>query len=178
MGAGRYAPSPSGDLHFGNLRTAVLAWLFARSTGRRFLMRVEDIDTQRSSMDSARRQLEDLAALGLDWDGGVVYQSQRFPRYDEVITELAARGLVYECYCSRKDIQRASSAPHAAPGSYPGTCRDLTGEQREARRAELQEQGRVPALRLRASVMSWPVTDYYVGEYTGDVDDLDRKSVV
>lgn len=172
MGAGRYAPSPSGDLHFGNLRTAVLAWLFARSTGRRFLMRVEDIDTQRSSMDSARRQLEDLAALGLDWDGEVVYQSQRFPRYDEVITELAARGLVYECYCSRKDIQRASSAPHAAPGSYPGTCRDLTGEQREARRAELQEQGRVPALRLRASVMSWPVTDYYVGEYTGDVDDF------
>lgn len=172
MGAGRYAPSPSGDLHFGNLRTAVLAWLFARSTGRRFLMRVEDIDTQRSSLESAQRQLGDLAALGLDWDGEVVYQSQRFPRYDEVITELAARGLVYECYCSRKDIQRASSAPHAAPGSYPGTCRDLTGEQREARRAELQEQGRVPALRLRASVMSWPVTDYYVGEYTGDVDDF------
>lgn len=172
MGAGRYAPSPSGDLHFGNLRTAVLAWLFARSTGRQFLMRVEDIDTQRSSLESAQRQLGDLAALGLDWDGGVVYQSQRFPRYDEVITELAARGLVYECYCSRKDIQRASSAPHAAPGSYPGTCRDLTGEQREARRAELQEQGRVPALRLRASVTSWPVTDYYVGEYTGDVDDF------
>ena len=172
MGASRYAPSPSGDLHFGNLRTAVLAWLFARSTGRRFLMRVEDVDTQRSSMDSARRQLEDLAALGLDWDGEVVYQSQRFPRYDEVITELAARGLVYECYCSRKDIQRASSAPHAGPGSYPGTCRDLPGEEREARRAELQEQGRVPALRLRASVMSWPVTDYYVGEYTGDVDDF------
>ena len=172
MGASRYAPSPSGDLHFGNLRTAVLAWLFARSTGRRFLMRVEDIDTQRSSLESAQRQLGDLAALGLDWDGEVVYQSQRFPRYEEVITELAARGLVYECYCSRKDIQRASSAPHAAPGSYPGTCRDLPGEEREARRAELQEQGRVPALRLRASVMSWPVTDYYVGEYTGDVDDF------
>ncbi|MDO5454932.1 MAG: glutamate--tRNA ligase family protein, partial [Corynebacterium sp.] len=117
MGAGRYAPSPSGDLHFGNLRTAVLAWLFARSTGRQFLMRVEDIDTQRSSLESAQRQLGDLAALGLDWDGEVVYQSQRFPRYEEVITELAARGLVYECYCSRKDIQRASSAPHAAPGS-------------------------------------------------------------
>ena len=172
MGAGRYAPSPSGDLHFGNLRTAVLAWLFARSTGRQFLMRVEDIDTQRSSLESAQRQLGDLAALGLDWDGEVVYQSQRFPRYEEVIAELAARGLVYECYCSRKDIQRASSAPHAAPGSYPGTCRDLTGKQREARRAELQEQGRAPALRLRASVTSWPVTDYYVGEYTGDVDDF------
>ncbi|AGS33745.1 glutamyl-tRNA synthetase [Corynebacterium maris DSM 45190] len=172
MGAGRYAPSPSGDLHFGNLRTAVLAWLFARSTGRAFLMRVEDVDTQRSSMDSARRQLEDLAALGLDWDGETVYQSQRFDRYDEAIAALAARGLVYECYCSRKDIQRASSAPHAAPGSYPGTCRDLTQTQREARRAELQEQGRVPALRLRASVTSWPVTDYYVGEYTGDVDDF------
>ena len=73
--AGRYAPSPSGDLHFGNLRAALLAWLFARAEGREFFVRVEDIDTQRSSMDSARRQLEDLETLGLDWDGEVLYLS-------------------------------------------------------------------------------------------------------
>ena len=76
--AGRYAPSPSGDLHFGNLRTALLAWLFARSTGRRFVVRVEDVDTQRSSEESAQRQLEDLQALGIDWDGEVIRQQDRY----------------------------------------------------------------------------------------------------
>lgn len=167
-GAGRYAPSPSGDLHFGNLRTAVLAWLFARSSGRDFYMRVEDIDTQRSSMESAQRQLEDLAALGLDWDGEVVYQHDRFEAYQQALEKLPH----YECYCSRKDIQEAASAPHVIPGHYPGTCRDLSDEEREAKRAELEQQGRVPALRLRADVSEWTITDYYEGEVTGDVDDM------
>ena len=75
-GAGRYAPSPSGDLHLGNLRTALLAWLFARSTGRRFLMRIEDVDRGRDT-GAAAQQLADLAAIGLDWDGDVVYQTDR-----------------------------------------------------------------------------------------------------
>ncbi|HZK32606.1 MAG TPA: tRNA glutamyl-Q(34) synthetase GluQRS, partial [Corynebacterium sp.] len=159
-------------MHFGNLRTAVLAWLFARGTGRAFYLRVEDLDTQRSSPESALRQLEDLAALGLDWDGDVLYQSQRFPRYEAAIAELADRGLVYECYCSRKDIQRAASAPHAAPGVYPGTCRDLNEAQRETRRVELSGQGRVPALRLRSATRLTTVRDFYAGPYTGEVDDF------
>ncbi|MDR7330771.1 tRNA glutamyl-Q(34) synthetase GluQRS [Corynebacterium guangdongense] len=167
-GAGRYAPSPSGDLHFGNLRTAVLAWLFARQTGRRFLMRVEDIDTQRSSRESARRQLADLAALGIEWDGDVIYQSDLFDTYRAAIASLPH----YECYCSRKDIQRASSAPHVAPGSYPGTCRDLSEVERASRRAELAAAGRVPALRLRAAATEWTVQDFYAGSYTGVVDDF------
>ena len=167
-GAGRYAPSPSGDLHFGNLRTAVLAWLFARQTGRRFLMRVEDIDTQRSSRESARRQLEDLAALGIDWDGDVIFQSDLFDTYEAALARLPH----YECYCSRKDIQRASSAPHVAPGSYPGTCRDLNEAERASRRAELAAAGRVPALRLRAEVREWTVQDFYAGSHTGVVDDF------
>lgn len=170
--AGRYAPSPSGDLHFGNLRTAALAWLFARSTGRSFYLRVEDIDSGRSSMDSATRQLEDLAAIGLEWDGEIIYQSQRLARYEQVLADLEARGLVYECYCTRRDIHAAASAPHAAPGVYPGTCRDLSDAQRAERRAETKAAGRVPSLRLRTDVDTFVVRDYFVGDYASDIDDF------
>lgn len=166
--AGRYAPSPSGDLHFGNLRTALLAWLFARHTGRAFLMRVEDIDTQRSSPESAQRQLEDLQALDIDWDGPVTYQSENTARYQAALAQLPT----FECYCSRKDIQEASSAPHAVPGHYPGTCRDLSDSQRGEKRAELSGQNRVPAIRLRADTDHFTVQDHYLGSYTGDVDDF------
>lgn len=167
-GAGRYAPSPSGDLHFGNLRTATLAWAFARHTGRAFYLRIEDIDTQRSSAQSARRQLEDLRALGLDWDGEVCYQSKRDALYTAALDRLPH----YECYCSRRDIQEAARAPHAIPGQYPGTCRDLTDDERRRRKAKLAAEGRVPALRLRASVSMFTVHDFYAGEVTGEVDDM------
>ena len=105
--AGRYAPSPSGDLHFGNLRTALLAWLFARQTGRAFYMRVEDIDSERSSAESAARQLEDLAAIGLEWDEPVFYQHERSDLYANALARLDT----YECYCTRRDIREAASAP-------------------------------------------------------------------
>lgn len=169
--AGRYAPSPSGDLHFGNLRTAVLAWLFARCTGRAFYMRVEDIDSERSSAESATRQLEDLAAIGLEWDQPVMYQHDRGAAYADALARLDT----YECYCSRRDIREAASAPHAQPGIYPGTCRDLTDEQRAQRRSELEAEGRLPAIRLRSGVREWTVRDYYAGEYTGPVDDVILK---
>lgn len=170
IGAGRYAPSPSGDLHFGNLRTAALAWLCARSTGRKFLLRVEDIDSERSTEESANRQLEDLQAIGLDWDEEPVRQSERQDKYEEVLAELKERGLIYECYCSRKDIREATRAPHATPGIYPGTCRDLTEEQREERRAAMGE--REASLRIRSDAASFTVRDLYAGEYTGVVDDF------
>ncbi|KQB87174.1 tRNA glutamyl-Q(34) synthetase GluQRS [Corynebacterium lowii] len=171
-GAGRYAPSPSGDLHFGNLRTAVLAWLYARHTGRRFYLRVEDIDTQRSSAQSAQRQIEDLAALGLTFDAAPTYQSDNTSAYEAALRALTERGRVFECYCSRKDIQEAARAPHAIPGRYPGTCRDLPEGEREWRRRELLAQGRVPALRLRAEVEKWQVNDGFLGAFTGEVDDF------
>ncbi|MDO4685619.1 MAG: tRNA glutamyl-Q(34) synthetase GluQRS [Corynebacterium sp.] len=171
VGAGRYAPSPSGDLHFGNLRTALLAWLCARSTGRAFYLRIEDIDTGRSSADSALRQVEDLAALGLDWDGPILYQHDRFQAYQEALDRLPT----YECYCSRKDILAAASAPHAPPGAYPGTCRNLTEAERAERRAKLAQQHRVPALRLKSEVSSWTVVDEFLGEYTGTIDDMVLK---
>ena len=168
QGAGRYAPSPSGDLHFGNLRTALLAWLYARSTNRQFFMRVEDIDQQRSTPESAQRQLEDLDQLGLEWDGEVIYQQDHYGIYEKALAKLPH----YECYCSRKDIQEAASAPHAIPGQYPGTCRDLSDEERAKKRALLGRASRVPALRLRSEVSTFTVFDELAGEYTGDVDDM------
>jgi glutamyl-tRNA synthetase len=166
-GAGRFAPSPSADLHIGNLRTAVLAWLFARSSGRRFLVRIEDLD-ERGRSEVARRQLDDLAAIGVTWDEDPQWQSRHRERYDTAIADLVGRDLVFECYCSRRDILNAPRAPHAPEGAYPGTCRALTGAQRAAQR----DPGRPPALRLRAETREHTVTDLLHGRYTGVVDDF------
>ena len=166
-GAGRFAPSPSADLHIGNLRTAVLAWLFARRTGRRFLVRIEDLD-DRAHSEVAHRQLDDLAAIGVTWDEEPQWQSKHRQRYDAVIADLVNRDLVFECYCSRRDILNAPRAPHAPEGAYPGTCRGLTAAQRAAHR----DAGRPPALRLRAEVHEHAVTDLLHGPYTGVVDDF------
>lgn len=170
--AGRYAPSPSGDLHFGNLRTAVLAWLFARQSGRRFYMRVEDVDSERSSAESARRQLEDLAAVGIEWDEPLIYQSDRSEAYQGALATLTEKGLVYECYCTRRDIREAASAPHVQPGMYPGTCRELDDATRAQKRTLLQSENRLPALRLKSQAEQWTVRDFYHGAFTGLVDDV------
>jgi glutamyl-tRNA synthetase len=170
--AGRFAPSPTGDLHLGNLRTALLAWLFARSTGRRFLIRVEDLDRVRAG--SAARQLADLAAIGLTWDGPVTYQSERRTAYDAALATLMSADLTYECYCTRREIAEAASAPQdgrgkaGLPNAYPGTCRTLTEGERAARRST----GREPAIRLRSRTASYSVRDHYAGEFTGAVDDV------
>ncbi|MBP1325392.1 glutamyl-tRNA synthetase [Leucobacter exalbidus] len=170
-GAGRYAPSPSGDLHLGNLRTALIAWLFARSTGRKFLMRIEDLDRARDA-GSAADQLADLARLGLDWDGEAVLQTGQAAAHTAAIAQLAAAGLVYECTCTRRDILAAPTAPHAPPGAYPGTCRDRTPAEREAARAAIAP--RTPALRLRVpdGALAPAFTDLVLGETRGDIDDF------
>ncbi|MGZ8718422.1 MAG: tRNA glutamyl-Q(34) synthetase GluQRS, partial [Aeromicrobium sp.] len=165
MTAGRFAPSPSGDLHVGNLRTGLLAWLFARSTGRDFLMRIEDLDRVRPGAEE--RQLADLRAIGIDWDGPLVRQSGRAELYADAVARLRADGLVYECYCSRKEIHEAPSAPHHPPGAYPGTCRDLTEVERGVRR-----QDRPAALRLRAGLETHTITDVLHGRVVGAVDDI------
>ena len=174
-GAGRYAPSPSGDLHLGNFRTAVLAWLFAKHEGREFRMRIDDIDAQRSSEESAKQQLRDLATMGIGFEGRLWRQQECWSEYEKALEALRVRGLVYECYCSRKDIAEAVRAPHAAPGAYPGTCRELGESERAAKRAELAARGRVPALRLRAGVDEWEVRERFAvggGVYRGAVDDM------
>ena len=106
-GAGRYAPSPSGDLHLGNFRTAVLAWLFAKHEGREFRMRIDDIDAQRSSEESAKQQLLDLATMGIGYEGRLWRQQECWSEYEKALQGLREKGLVYECYCSRKDIAEA-----------------------------------------------------------------------
>ena len=185
-GAGRYAPSPSGDLHLGNFRTAVLAWLFAKHEGREFRMRIDDIDAQRSSEESAEQQLLDLATMGIGYEGRLWRQQECWSEYEKALQALREKGLVYECYCSRKDIAEAVRAPHAAPGAYPGTCRELGESERAAKRAELAARGRVPALRLRAGVDEWEVRERFAvgadggsasdgsagGVYRGAVDDM------
>lgn len=163
--AGRFAPSPSGELHAGNLRTAILAWLFARSTGRTFLLRVEDLDRARSGAEAG--QLRDLQAVGVTWDGDVVRQTARGPLYAGAISRLEAAGLTYECFCTRREIQEAPSAPHAPQGAYPGTCRNL-----DAAELEFKRSTRPAAIRLRADAAEYTVRDLLHGEFTGVVDDF------
>jgi glutamyl-tRNA synthetase len=167
---GRFAPSPTGTLHLGNLRTALLAWLFARSQDARFLVRMEDLDTGRVRERFYDEQLRDLAALGLDWDGPVVRQSERLELYAEAVEELRGDGLIYECWCTRAEIREAASAPHCdlPEGAYPGTCRRLTG----AQRAERAATGRPPALRVCADAAAVTFEDRLAGRVTGVVDDF------
>lgn len=165
-GAGRFAPSPTSALHLGNLRTAVAAWLLARRTGRRFLVRIEDLDRARvrAAGGIADQQLRDLETLGLDWDGPVIRQSGRLDIYAQMIGRLDT----YPCFCTRREIAAASSAPNDADWRpYPGTCRDLTDQQRRVRAVE-----RPPATRLRSQVSECTVVDLARGPSTGLVDDV------
>ena len=172
--AGRFAPSPTGDLHLGNLRTALLAWLAARSSGRDFIVRMEDLDRVTSSEQHEQRQLADLAELGLDWDGDVVRQSDRFELYRAEIDRLQAAGRVYPCFCTRREIRAeidaAAYAPHVhlPDGAYPGTCRDLSADQQRQRR----DDGRRPALRLRTHGEVIEFDDRVHGHMDGAVDDV------
>ena len=170
MPTGRYAPSPTGPLHVGNLRTAVLAWLFARSSGSRFLLRIDDLDRVASRPEHVRSHLDDLAALGIDWDGGVVRQSDRFDRYEAAIGRLDADGMLYPCYCTRREVQEAVAAPHGPlpEGAYPGTCRDLTS----AAQAEREAEGRRPSWRVRAAGERIEVVDRLHGRFAGVIDDF------
>ena len=167
---GRFAPSPTGILHVGNLRTALLAWLFARSAGARFLMRVEDLDRQRVKPGYEEQQLGDLAAIGIDWDGPVVRQSERLDLYADALHKLDSAGHLYPCFCTRAEIREAASAAHGPlpEGAYPGTCRELTS----AERAEREASDRPPALRLNAHDARVTFVDRLIGEQTGVVDDF------
>ena len=170
MAVGRFAPSPTGELHLGSLRTALAAWLFARSAGSRFLVRIEDLDPVATRPGVAERQVADLRALGLDWDGPVLHQSARRGEHDAAVDRLVAAGVTYPCWCTRREIREAASAPHGPlpEGAYPGTCRELD----TAQRAERAASGRPPALRLRAGAETITFTDRLHGPVTGVVDDF------
>jgi glutamyl-Q tRNA(Asp) synthetase len=133
----RFAPSPTGLLHLGHAHAALFAWRQARAAGGRFLLRIEDIDPGRCRPAFAQAIEEDLAWLGLDWDGAVRVQSRHLPDYARVLEALRERALIYPCFCTRADIAAAGAAPHGPDGAalYPGTCRMLSPAERARRLA-------------------------------------------
>jgi glutamyl-tRNA synthetase len=172
--AGRFAPSPTGDLHIGNLRTALVAALLAHTTEREFIIRMEDLDLVTASPEFEERQIADLAAMGVATSAEIVRQSERFELYRNAIDRLTESGDAYPCYCSRREIRAEIEAAAQAPngnlpdGAYPGTCRNLTTAQRSEREAE----GRHPALRLRTSGETYVVDDMIAGRFEGGIDDV------
>ena len=167
---GRFAPSPTGPLHLGSLRTALVAWLMARSQGARFLLRIEDLDPQRSRREFESAQTADLRALGIDWDEPPVRQSERKWLYDDALGKLHAAGRLYPCFCTRAEIREAASAPHGElpEGSYPGTCRSLSAAERRRR----IESGERFALRLWADGERIAFDDRLLGRQSWIVDDF------
>ena len=143
MVVGRFAPSPSGRMHLGNVFAALLAWVSARAAGGEFVLRIEDLDPERSHAEYADAIRDDLRWLGLQWDREMPLQSTRTPVYAEYFARLQAKGLLYPCFCTRSELH-AASAPHASDGSllYAGTCRGLTD-------AQIRAQNRPPAWRIR-----------------------------
>ena len=164
---GRFAPTPSGRMHLGNLLAALLAWLDVRSQGGVMVLRIENLDTQRASLELARQVADDLTWLGLDWDEGGVEpdwcQSERGEYYQAAFDRLEKMGLIYPCYCSRAE-RLAANAPHRADGSvvYDGRCARLTPEQRLA----LERSGRRSAWRIRVPEEQVTVVDGHLGPYT------------
>jgi glutamyl-Q tRNA(Asp) synthetase len=164
----RFAPSPTGYLHVGHAHSALVGWHRARAESGRFLLRIEDIDPQRCRPEYEAAIIEDLGWLGLDWDGAVRRQSEHLADYQAALDRLADMGLIYPCFCSRKDIAAAVSAPHGPEGPvYPGTCRNQPADLVRMR----QERGDPYALRLdvaKAGAMTGPLT--FVDEREGRVE--------
>lgn len=156
---GRFAPTPSGRMHLGNVFAALIAWLSVRSRGGSLVLRMEDLDTQRTSDAFAQTLRQDLLWLGLDWDTETTPQSQRSQVYQQYFEKLADLKLLYPCYCTRSQLHSVN-APHLTDGTYvyPGTCRDLTREQQAA-------FGRKPAWRVMVPDRSWTVEDHIQGTY-------------
>lgn len=156
---GRFAPSPSGRMHLGNVFSALLAWLSVRSQGGKMILRIEDLDPDRCREEYALQLKQDLLWLGLDWDEEQTPQSRRGEAYAQAFAQLEEKGLVYPCYCSRAELH-AASAPHASDGQllYAGTCRHLTAAQRA-------EKTKAPAWRLAVGEEQYCFTDLLQGEY-------------
>ena len=171
---GRFAPSPSGRIHLGNILCCLLAWLSARQKDGRVLLRIEDLDTARCPRHYSEQMLEDLRWLGLGWDEGPevsgpqepYYQSERTAFYESALKKLQDRGLVYPCFCTRAELH-AASAPHREDGQvlYAGTCRNLTAEE-IAEKSKL----RAPAMRLRVPDEMWSFTDGHMGDYSENLE--------
>ena len=156
---GRFAPTPSGRMHLGNIFAALVAWLSVRNKGGQFVLRMEDIDTQRTSSEFAEILRDDLLWLGLDWDEEMPPQSTRSKVYDQYFSLLEEKGLLYPCFCTRSQLHSVN-APHLSDGTYvyPGTCRNLTAQQQAA-------FGRNGAWRVRVPNREFTVNDLVQGVY-------------
>ena len=156
---GRFAPTPSGRMHLGNVFAALIAWLSVRSKGGEMVLRMEDLDTLRTSAEYAEILRSDLNWLGLDYDRETPAQSRRSAVYDEYFRILEEKGLLYPCYCTRSQLHSVN-APHLSDGTYvyPGTCRELTEVQRAA-------FDRKPAWRVKVPDKVWTVEDLVQGHY-------------
>lgn len=162
---GRFAPSPTGEMHAGNIFAALVAWLEVKSHGGRMLLRLEDLDRQRSKADHGDRMMRDLEELGLAWDIGPVYQSQRDDAYEEAFASLQAQGLIYPCFCTRSDLH-AASAPQGECGPvYRGTCRALSDEEIIEKTASLARQGRLPSFRVAVPDEVITFHDGFMGQH-------------
>ena len=166
---GRWAPSPTGEFHVGNLRTALLAWLFARSGGAKLLWRFEDLDGA-VRPEFYDLQLRDFQSIGLDWDGPVFRQSERLHLYQDAIEDLKRQGLTYRCWCTRREIREAAVAPHShlPEGAYSGKCRQLTARET----SENERSGRNPAIRIVSESQLIKIDDRQLGSFEGSVDDF------
>ena len=164
MVTGRFAPSPSGRMHLGNVFTALMAWAATKAEGGEMVLRIEDLDPQRSRAEYAEAIMDDLKWLGLDWDRRAPDQSRRGAAYEEALHILEAKGLLYPCYCSRDQLH-AASAPHASDGRviYNGACRSLTKAQRAAM------AGRPYSLRVRVPERVIRFTDGLQGAQSMDL---------
>ncbi len=169
--AGRFAPSPSGRMHLGNMMSALLAWLSARRSGLDFIVRLEDLDGRCRSREAACLIVDDLRWAGLDFDGEAQRQSAHPARFEEAFSRLQAAGLLYPCYCSRADLH-AASAPHAKDGSpiYAGTCRALGKAERAAADAKLRARtGHGPAWRIAVPAERVELADGHAGHCAQDL---------
>ena len=167
---GRFAPSPTGPLHVGNLRTAVIAWLCAQQQDGELLFRIEDLDRVNSKPEHEVRQINELAQLGITFGPNVIRQSERFDLYGDIVDGLRKQDLVYPCYCTRREILESTQAPHgpAIEGAYAGTCRNLSASDR----SEREQSGRPPAWRLRTNNETYVVDDLFAGPTRTVIDDL------
>ncbi|CAB4729476.1 MAG: tRNA glutamyl-Q(34) synthetase GluQRS [Actinobacteria bacterium] len=167
---GRFAPSPTGPLHVGNLRTAVIAWLCARQQDGELLLRFEDLDRANSKSEHEVQQINELAQLGITFGPNVIRQSERFDLYRDVVEQLGQQDLVYSCYCTRREILESTQAPHgpSIEGAYAGTCRNLSARDR----SEREQSGRPPAWRLRSNNEEYIVDDVVTGPTPTVIDDM------
>ena len=163
---GRLAPSPTGRMHAGNVLAALVAWLVAKSQGGEVVLRIEDLDRERSKPAFVDAVQRDFERLGLVWDRGPFFQHDRDEAYRAALAQLEEKGLLYPCYCTRADLH-AASAPHRGEKPvYPGTCRHLSAEERRQREAA----GRRPATRLRVPAARIALTDQVQGPYAQDLE--------